>query len=371
MSRATKLLPFENVVEDVSAGNKKVQKGDYLSTGLYPVVDQGQSFVGGFSNDESDLVDGDGPWIVFGDHTRVLKYVDFPFCMGADGVKVLKPRSKDAIDTKYLFHFLNSSEIPSAGYSRHFKFLKRLEIPIPPLDNQRRIAAILDGADALRRKCMRSLDLLNSLTRSIFLEMFGDPVRNPKDFPLRTLGEIGKLDRGVSKHRPRNDPILLGGPYPLIQTGDVANSGGYIRSYSSTYSEAGLSQSKIWPAGTLCITIAANIAETGILTFPACFPDSVVGFTHERREMAQFVRVWLSFLRSTLERTAPTVAQKNINLQILRDLKVALPPYEMIAMFATTLEAQLRAEKSLQRAQASSDLLFSSLQHRTFSGALG
>src|SRR5690606_38147340 len=92
------------------------------------------------------------------------------------------------------------------------------------------------------------------------------------------LCELGNLDRGVSKHRPRNEPALLGGPYPLVQTGDVANSEGYIQNHLSTYTELGLKQSKLWPAGTLCITIAANIANTGILTYDACFPDSVVGF---------------------------------------------------------------------------------------------
>jgi type I restriction enzyme S subunit len=248
--------------------------------------------------------------------------------------------------------------------------LRSLEIPLPLIDQQRRIAAILDKADAMRRKRRRALDLLDSLTQSIFQEMFGDPVSNPKHFPVKPFGEIGRLDRGVSKHRPRNDPILLGGPYPFVQTGDVANSGGYIRSYSSTYSEAGLKQSKLWPAGTLCITIAANIAGTGILTFPACFPDSVVGFTHEQPAMAQFIRVWLSFLRSTLERLAPTVAQKNINLQILRALEVALPPHEMLNSFAAKLGVQLKMQEQLRDVAAESEVLFSSLQQRAFSGEL-
>src|ERR1035438_8892162 len=95
---------------------------------------------------------------------------------------------------------------------------------------------------------------------------------------LKKLIELGELSRGRSRHRPRHAPHLYGGPYPFIQTGDVKASGGRISSYQQTYSEAGLAQSRMWPAGTLCITIAANIAETGILAFPACFPDSIVGF---------------------------------------------------------------------------------------------
>jgi len=108
------------------------------------------------------------------------------------------------------------------------------------------------------------------------------PSRSPSD---EVFKDVGTLDRGVSKYRPRNAPELLGGPYPLVQTGEVSNCDGYIRSHVSTYSESGLRQSKMWPAGTLCITIAANIAKTGILTFPSCFPDSVVGFAQSIRQL--------------------------------------------------------------------------------------
>jgi type I restriction enzyme S subunit len=294
-------------------------------------------------------------------------------------VSIIRP-DKKRLDTNFLAHLLRAPEakrrllrVAGAGATREAITKAQIEefkIPLPPLAEQRRIAAILDKADALRRKRKRSLDLLDSLTQSNFLEMFGDPVSNPKNFPLTSFGQIGTLDRGVSKHRPRNDPVLLGGSHPLIQTGDVANSGGYIRRYSSTYSDEGLRQSRKWPAGTLCITIAANIAQTGILTFPACFPDSVVGFQHERPAMVQFVRVWLMFLRATLERTAPTVAQKNINLQILRDLKIALPPSDTVSSFASRLNEQLKTEKQMQIGSIETETLFSSLQSRAFSGQL-
>jgi type I restriction enzyme S subunit len=250
------------------------------------------------------------------------------------------------------------------------RIIKASPIPLPPMDEQRRIAAILDKADGLRRKRRQTMAMLDAIPRSIFIEMFGDPVGNPMGFPLHPLGALGTLDRGVSKHRPRNDPTLLGGVHPLIQTGDVANSGGYIRSYTSTYSDLGLKQSKKWPAGTLCITIAANIAETGILTFPACFPDSVVGFTHKSNAIIEFVRVWLSFLRSTLEQSAPASAQKNINLKTLRELSIPLPPLDQIAVFESQLKMHSCTEGALCKASNYLDTLFASLQHRAFCGQL-
>ena len=94
----------------------------------------------------------------------------------------------------------------------------------------------------------------------------------------RHLDDLGLVARGRSRHRPRDAAYLYDGPYPFVQTGDVKHADLYLTSYSQTYSEAGLEQSKLWLQGTLCITIAANIAETAILGFDACFPDSVVGF---------------------------------------------------------------------------------------------
>ncbi len=105
------------------------------------------------------------------------------------------------------------------------------------------------------------------------------PHKLPKGWEWVRFQDIGELERGKSKHRPRNDEILFNdGKYPLVQTGDVARSNGVIKTYSNLYNEVGLKQSRLWSKGTLCITIAANIADTGVLDFDACFPDSVVGF---------------------------------------------------------------------------------------------
>lgn len=248
--------------------------------------------------------------------------------------------------------------------------LKQLEVVLPPLSEQRRIAEVLDKAEALRAKRRAALDQLDSLTQSLFLDLFGDPVANSRGWPSVKFGSIGTLDRGVSKHRPRNDPKLLGGSYPLVQTGEVSNCGGYITEYEQTYSELGLRQSKMWPIGTLCITIAANIAKTGILTFEACFPDSVVGFNSQEPATVEFIRVWLSFLQKTLEENAPESAQKNINLAILRNLDVPLPPLNLQREFARSVTA-VEALKTAQRAAlAELDALFASLQHRAFRGEL-
>ena len=210
-----------------------------------------------------------------------------------------------------------------------------LEIRLPPVSEQRRIVELLDNTDGLRQLRAAADAKAVRILPAFFIKTFGEVITNPKGWPLRPLGELGKLDRGRSAHRPRNDPSLLGGPYPLIQTGAVSNSGGRIREYTQTYSELGLAQSRMWPAGTLCITIAANIASVGVLEFDACFPDSVVGFVPGSSTTTEYVQFLLFHLRDVLERDAPQLAQKNINLKVLRSLLVPVPPLELQIQFSS------------------------------------
>ena len=159
-----------------------------------------------------------------------------------------------------------------------------------------------------------------------------DAADTPFDLPSRwawaRFPEIGTFGRGKSKHRPRNDPLLYnGGKYPFIQTGDVARSGGLIKTYSNLYNDVGIAQSAMWPTGTLCITIAANIADSGILAFDACFPDSVVGLiAHNSFEGARFFEYFIRTAKADLHEFAPSTAQKNINLGVLTEVLIPLPP---------------------------------------------
>ena len=214
------------------------------------------------------------------------------------------------------------------------KELNKLYLNVPELSKQNKIAGILSRLENIIDVRRQELEKLDELIKSRFVEMFGNPVSNPKGMVKKTLPELGEFGRGVSKHRPRNDKALLGGPYPLIQTGDIANSGMYITEYHSTYSELGLRQSKMWDKGTLCITIAANIAKTAILGFDACFPDSVVGFNANENTNNVFVHYWFSFFQEILESQAPESAQKNINLKILSKLEVIVPDIQEQNKFA-------------------------------------
>lgn len=244
--------------------------------------------------------------------------------------------------------------------------LEKIFVQIPPLSEQPRIASLLDTLTSLISLRKQQLAKLDELVKARFVEMFGDPVQNTKRFPAKPLSALGVLDRGRSKHRPRNAPELLGGPYPLIQTGEVANAGLYITEYQNTYSETGLQQSKMWKAGTLCITIAANIAQTAILAFDACFPDSVVGFIQHDDVTAIYIHYWFGFFQRILEEQAPQVAQKNINLQILSDLKVMVPPMEDQLIFSSFIDRVEKSKATIQQGLDKLELLKKSLMQQYF-----
>ena len=290
----------------------------------------------------------------------------------------VEPLDADSAEPSYLFHALKYIEptvlqaMQRGAAQKHVyvKDVQEVKLFLPPIEEQRRIASILDAADALRTKRRQALAKLNTLTQAIFIDMFGDPVSNRRCWPTVPLSDFGDLDRGVSKHRPRNDPDLLGGRWPLIQTGDVSNSGGYITTSTATYSDRGLAQSKIWPKGTLCITIAANIAKTGILTFDACFPDSIVGFTSQEDHRTEYVRAFMRFLQPVLELQAPESAQKNINLKVLRNLAIPMPPDEQVRMFSANVSTVTESTRGIAGQSARLNCLLTSLQHRAFRGEL-
>lgn len=189
------------------------------------------------------------------------------------------------------------------------------------------------------------------------------------------LPELGSLSRGMSKHRPRNEKKLYGGKYPFIQTGDIRNSPDIITEFSQTYNEEGLKQSKLWPKNTLAITIAANIAETAILGFSACFPDSVVGLIADENLCdIHYVHYFIRTIKGRLSNFASATAQKNLNIRTLNKVAVALPPLgeqkrivarvQELFKFADTIEA------SVTKAQANAERIKQALLAKAFRGEL-
>ena len=298
---------------------------------------------------------------------RMITAVDCTICRVNESI----------LDKRYFCYYLQSSayynqlEQSVTGTTRKRisrKNLGAVEITVPEKENQIKIINVLDKVSVVIEARKDELQKLDELIKSRFVEMFGNPVSNPKGMVKKTLPELGEFGRGVSKHRPRNDKALLGGPYPLIQTGDIANSGMYITEYHSTYSELGLRQSKMWDKGTLCITIAANIAKTAILGFDACFPDSVVGFNANENTNNVFVHYWFSFFQEILESQAPESAQKNINLKILSKLEVIVPGIQEQNKFAAFVAQTDKSKLTIQKSLDELETLNKALMQKYFGG---
>lgn len=376
--------------EQVSTNNSSVKTKDCLATGQFPVIDQGQAFIAGYTNDSSKVLKLDSPIVVFGDHTRVVKWVDFDFVPGADGTKLLRPQNY--LYPRFFYHQFNSLEIPDKGYARHFKHLRELQFLVPPLAEQKVIAEKLDTllaqVDNTKARLERIPDILKRFRQSVLAAAVSGKLTEEwrdcssydvKGFPVTwqsfSFNQVGQLARGKSKHRPRNDPRLFGTEYPFIQTGEVANSRGWITQASKFYSKFGLLQSHLFEKGTLCITIAANIADTAILGIDACFPDSIVAFSPDKSKCnVLFVKYLIDVNKSNLEAFAPATAQKNINLKVLNELIFPFPLLEEQAEIVRRVEELFafadRVEHAAQSALSRVNNLTQSILAKAFRGEL-
>ncbi len=288
--------------------------------------------------------------------------------------------SRSDINPKYVMYMINSPGFRNdikhyeSGTTRKRisrKNLDKIQFNIPPLPEQEhiisRIEELFSQLDASVAELKTAKERLNVYRQAVLKEAFD----SCKDFvPLATLGDLG---RGKSKHRPRNDAALFeNGKYPFIQTGEVKAAPKHITCYSKMYGDFGLQQSKLWPKGTLCITIAANIAETAFLGIDACFPDSVVGFTPYEHILPEYVRYFIESQKQRLWAFAPATAQKNINLDTLEKLTIPYCSVEEQEQIVRKIDSKKSVcdsiEKTVDTALQQAEALRQSILKKAFEG---
>lgn len=333
------------------------------------------------------LADGDFVFARSGSIEKAARLVNPPNAVFASYLIRARPLIPQIAD--YLAYFVRSDgylaqiadRAAGIGMSNvNAAKLGTIAVSIPPLPEQRRIVAKIDSLTGKSRRARDHLDhiprLVEKYKQAILTAAFrGDLTREwrhgqrnlaavqprdpseirskyattghflppyvvPDSWSWLRLLELGELDRGKSRHRPRNDARLFGGSYPFIQTGEVRQAERFLINYNATYSDFGLAQSRLWPVGTVCITIAANIAETAILGIDACFPDSVVGFLPDGERIdGSFAEFFLRTARDELSAFAPATAQKNINLDILASVRLPVPSLEEQAEIVRRIES--------------------------------
>ena len=333
----------------------KLEKGRQLNkellsvSGLYPAYNGGVSYSGftdTYNYTENTIIVSQG-----GASAGFVNFVTSKFYANAHCYVVL-PKA-EAVENRYVYHFLklNQEKLTSKQHGAGIPALRTSEIleiliPIPCPENPKKSLEI-------QAEIVRILDNFTDLTADLTAELTArkkqyDYYRD--QFLTFAEGEVEwkplpemALDfgRGKSKHRPRNDVKLYGGDIPFIQTGDIRNAAHVIVQHSQTYSTLGLKQSKLWPKGTLCITIAANIAETSILGFDACFPDSIIGFVADpKKTSADYVEYLLQSVKNKLEEKGKekSSAQSNINLATFEQLKLPFPSLAEQARIVSILD---------------------------------
>ena len=356
---------FYEVFEDVTKLGVKIKTDEYHPIGKYQIIDQGQEAVAGYS----DLEDGvfeNVPAIVFGDHTRIVKYVDQPFFLGADGVKVLRSRFKDA-NYRYLYYALKSVKIPNTGYNRHFKWLKEAKIYYPNSEEQSKIVLILDEISSVIEHRQRQLQKLDELVKARFVELFGG-IHNSNKYPYKPIQELTDVIIGGTPNRDVNEYWECG-TIPWVKTTELQNN--LIKEVDEYITEKGLNSSsaKLVPPRTVLIAMYGQGKARGMtayLNIEACTNQACACILPSDQINQTFLWKFLILSYDNLRGMAKGGNQPNLNGTIIKNYPILYPPIELQEQFAAFVNQTDKSKVAVQKALDEAQLLFDSLMQKYF-----
>lgn len=355
MKEGWEYKPFETCLEKVSK-TKKIPSSNYLKEGFYPIVSQEESLINGFHNNHEDIFTVNHPVVIFGDHTRILKYIDFDFVIGADGVKILSPIP--SLFPKFFYYSLKSLRLPSLGYSRHYKLLKEQRIPVPPLAEQKQIVEELDLLSGIIEKQKQQLKEFDTLAQSIFYYMFGDPVSNEKGWEVKPLGEIGETGSGGTPYKDINE-FWDNGHIPWIGSNMCQNT--FIYKTDGKYiTELGLEKSsaKLLPVNTVLIAlVGATIGKVGILKRESSTNQNIAFVRPNKNFNSIFLFYEIMNLYSLFQNIGDGKF-KMANLKFIRNLPIILPPLALQNLFASKIEAIEKQKEAITKSIEETQKLF-------------
>lgn len=309
----------------------KIEKKYYSEGHLIPIISQEEEFISGYWDNYSDITPHERPIVIFGDHSRVLKYIDFDFVVGADGVKILLPN--ESIDAKFLYYYLKWKDVPSLGYSRHFKLLKDYNYLCPPIIRQAEIVSELDKINELIGVKRSQLKDLDALAQSLFYETFGDPIDNPKGWETEKFGNICELSAGGDKPADTQKEMNAERNIPVYSNG-IDNEGLYGYTSEPRITKPSLT---ISGRGTLGVPFIRKTPYVPIIRLIVAIPTSVVNLS------------FLYYLVKIMKFGGKGAAIPQLTVPMVKDVVLPVPPLALQQQFAERIEA-IEAQKKLVEA---------------------
>ena len=369
------MVSFNEIFKDDTKLGKKIKAKDYQINGKYPIIDQGQEQIAGYTNKSEGIIT-EVPAIIFGDHTRAIKYIDTPFFIGADGVKVLHTKDPNA-NYKYLYYALNNVYIPNTGYNRHFKWLKQANINYPDVTAQKYVVTVLDGlCDIIKKKkfTLKSLDLL---VKARFVEMFGDPVANTKGWPLPLIEDVVANEKNALKAGPFGSALkkeyYVESGYKIYGQEQVISGDPDIGDYYIDEERYRQLENCAVKAGDVLISLVGTYGK--LLIMPECFEPGIINprlmkitFDKGKVNPYYFQHFFQSdSLKKALANNTHGGTMDILNLGIVKKLKMPLPPIELQNEFVSFVAQVDKSKVAIQKSLDETQLLFDSLMQEYFS----
>ena len=341
---------------------KQVQTSEYNIGTKYPIISQEDKMVSGYCDDESLLYHINCPVVVFGDHTRVLKYVDFDFVVGADGVKILIP--KPFLKAKFLYYYLQWYKVPSLGYSRHYKLLKEISLPIPSPEVQQRIVSELDLLSSIIEKKKAQLKEYDQLAQSIFYDMFGDPVTNEKGWKMKKLGDVCEKITDGTHNSPVNTET---GDYMYVTAKNIKKDG--ITLDNITYVSAKVHKTiyercnpKFGDVLYIKDGITTGVATINTLKEEFSLLSSVALLKPQKCLINHYLKAVLNMPSqyASIRENMGGAAITRLTIAKINQIIIPLPPLPLQQSFASKIEAIEHQKALVQQSITETESLFNS-----------
>ena len=333
---------FSDLYYDDTKNAKKLKSSEYKNIGKYIIVDQGKSLIAGYTDNEDGLYT-DVPVIIFGDHTRNIKYINLPFFLGADGTKVLKSSLKN-VNYKYLYYLLKNANIPDTGYNRHYKWLKELMFKYHSQDQQNQIVTILDKLDLTISKYREELLLLDELVKARFVEMFGE-IEDCDKWESKIWNEVVTIKNG----RDYKKVLVSDGGYPVVGTGgEIARASKYL-----------------CPENTIVVGRKGSINNPMLMKEKFWNVDTAFGvipnsdYLHYQYFYC-FCKFY-NFMKLNKATTLPSTTKAD-----LLKIRINIPPLELQNQFASFVQEIDKSRSRIQKSLEASQELFDSLMQEYF-----